>query len=84
MTRALARELGESTSVSTPSCRATSARRARMPCGTRPTARPSIVGQQCLKQRVMPEDVAALVLFLASDDARLCTGHKYFVDAGWR
>ncbi|WP_162177432.1 SDR family oxidoreductase, partial [Novosphingobium resinovorum] len=22
--------------------------------------------------------------FLASDDARMCTGHEYFVDAGWR
>ena len=26
----------------------------------------------------------ALALFLASDDARMCTGHDYFVDAGWR
>jgi NAD(P)-dependent dehydrogenase (short-subunit alcohol dehydrogenase family) len=33
---------------------------------------------------VQPADVAALVLFLASDDARMCTGHDYFVDAGWR
>jgi hypothetical protein len=24
------------------------------------------------------------VLFLASADARLITGHEYFVDAGWR
>jgi D-xylose 1-dehydrogenase len=40
--------------------------------------------QQCLKQRVEPEDVAAMVLFLASDDARMCTAHNYFVDAGWR
>lgn len=40
--------------------------------------------QQCLKQRVEPEDVAAMVLFLASDDARACTAHEYFVDAGWR
>jgi NAD(P)-dependent dehydrogenase (short-subunit alcohol dehydrogenase family) len=43
-----------------------------------------ILDQQCLKQRVMPADVAALVLFLASDDARMCTSHNYFVDAGWR
>jgi len=28
--------------------------------------------------------VAALVAFLASDDARGMTGHEYFVDAGWR
>lgn len=43
-----------------------------------------MVGQQCLKARVLPQDVAAMILFLASDDARMCTGHNYFVDAGWR
>jgi D-xylose 1-dehydrogenase len=40
--------------------------------------------QQCLKVRVEPHDVASMVVFLASDDARMCTGHEYFVDAGWR
>ena len=40
--------------------------------------------QQCLRLRVEPRDVAAMVLFLASDDARMCTAHEYFVDAGWR
>lgn len=29
-------------------------------------------------------DPASLVLFLAFDDARMCTAHEYFVDAGWR
>ncbi|TPG42508.1 SDR family oxidoreductase [Sphingomonas koreensis] len=43
-----------------------------------------IVAAQCLDGRIQPADVAALVLFLASDDARMCTGHDYFVDAGWR
>ena len=43
-----------------------------------------IVNAQCLNGRLVPEDVAALVLFLASDDARLITGHEYFIDAGWR
>jgi D-xylose 1-dehydrogenase len=43
-----------------------------------------MLGQQCLKGRIEPEHVAAMVLFLASDDARMCTGHGYFVDAGWR
>lgn len=42
-----------------------------------------MLAQQCLKHRVEPSDVAAMVLFLASDDARMCTGHEYFVDAGW-
>lgn len=43
-----------------------------------------ILEGQCLKQRILPADVAALALFLASDDARMCTGHSYFVDAGRR
>lgn len=49
-----------------------------------PEGEAEIVAAQCLKGRLVPEDVAALVLFLASDDARLITGHEYFVDAGWR
>ncbi|HEX7743157.1 MAG TPA: SDR family oxidoreductase, partial [Sphingobium sp.] len=43
-----------------------------------------LVAAQCLDGRILPSDVAALALFLASDDARMCTGHDYFVDAGWR
>lgn len=49
-----------------------------------PEAEAEIVAAQCLKGRLAPEDVAAMVLFLASDDARLITGHEHFVDAGWR
>jgi NAD(P)-dependent dehydrogenase (short-subunit alcohol dehydrogenase family) len=49
-----------------------------------PEGEREIVDAQCLKGRLAPEDVAAMVLFLASDDARLVTGHEYFVDAGWR
>ncbi len=49
-----------------------------------PEGEAEIVAAQCLDARIMPIDVAALVLFLASDDARMCTSHDYFVDAGWR
>lgn len=49
-----------------------------------PEGEAEIVEAQCLKGRLAPEDVASLVLFLASDDARLVTGHEYFIDAGWR
>jgi NAD(P)-dependent dehydrogenase (short-subunit alcohol dehydrogenase family) len=42
-----------------------------------------ILAAQCLHERVEPEDVTALALFLASDNARRCTGRDYFVDAGW-
>jgi len=49
-----------------------------------PEGEAEIVAAQCLDGRLAPEDVAAMVLFLASCDARLVTGHSYFVDAGWR
>ena len=49
-----------------------------------PEGEAEIVKAQCLKHRLVPEDVAALVVFLASDDARGMTGHEHFVDAGWR
>ena len=39
---------------------------------------------QCLPDRIQPEDVAAMVLFLASDQARAITAQEFVVDAGWR
>jgi D-xylose 1-dehydrogenase len=38
---------------------------------------------QCLPDRVQPGDIARMVLFLASDDAAMCTAQEYKVDAGW-
>lgn len=38
---------------------------------------------QCLKDPVLPEDVSAMVLFLASDDSKMCTAQNFIVDAGW-
>jgi D-xylose 1-dehydrogenase len=83
MTRALARELGPDDirvtcvlpgNVQTP----------RQMQWYTPEGEAEIVDAQCLKSRLQPSDIAALVLFLASDDARLCTGHEYWIDAGWR
>ncbi|WP_067732610.1 SDR family NAD(P)-dependent oxidoreductase [Novosphingobium naphthalenivorans] len=49
-----------------------------------PEGEAEIVAAQCLPGRITPQDVAALALFLSSDGARMCTGHDYWVDAGWR
>lgn len=38
---------------------------------------------QCLPERIEPEHVARMALFLASDDGARCSGREYFVDAGW-
>jgi NAD(P)-dependent dehydrogenase (short-subunit alcohol dehydrogenase family) len=38
---------------------------------------------QCLKSRLQPEDLANMVLFLASDDAKMITSQNFVVDAGW-
>jgi NAD(P)-dependent dehydrogenase (short-subunit alcohol dehydrogenase family) len=38
---------------------------------------------QCLKGRLQPEDLANMVLFLASDDAKMITSQNLVVDAGW-
>jgi NAD(P)-dependent dehydrogenase (short-subunit alcohol dehydrogenase family) len=49
-----------------------------------PEGEAEIVAAQCLKGRLVPDDIAAMAVFLSSDDARLITGHEFFVDAGWR
>ena len=42
-----------------------------------------IARNQCMKQQLLPEDISAMVLFLASDDSRMCTAQKFIVDGGW-
>jgi D-xylose 1-dehydrogenase len=43
----------------------------------------TIFESQCLKRLIEPEEVAKLVAFLASDDARSCTNQVFVIDAGW-
>jgi NAD(P)-dependent dehydrogenase (short-subunit alcohol dehydrogenase family) len=43
----------------------------------------ALLRAQCLAQRIEPDHVARMALFLASDDGARCTGRDYFVDAGW-
>ncbi|TIX50977.1 SDR family NAD(P)-dependent oxidoreductase [Alteraurantiacibacter aquimixticola] len=49
-----------------------------------PEGEAEIVAAQCLDGRIQPADIAAMAMFLASDNARFCTAHNYWVDAGWR
>jgi NAD(P)-dependent dehydrogenase (short-subunit alcohol dehydrogenase family) len=38
---------------------------------------------QCLKEMLEPADIARMVLWLASDDSRMCTAQNWVVDGGW-
>ena len=42
-----------------------------------------ILANQALKRMILPEEVARLVLFLASDDSSAITNQSYAIDAGW-
>jgi NAD(P)-dependent dehydrogenase (short-subunit alcohol dehydrogenase family) len=47
-----------------------------------PEAEAQWMKQVALRQRIMPEDVAQLALFLAADDSRMITGQNLVVDGG--
>lgn len=38
---------------------------------------------QCLPNKLMPQHIASMVLFLAADDGAMCTAQEFIVDAGW-
>ncbi len=38
---------------------------------------------QCLPDKLLPDDIARMVLFLASSDGAMCTAQEFKVDAGW-
>jgi D-xylose 1-dehydrogenase len=48
-----------------------------------PEGEEAIITNQCLKRKLQPDDIARFVVFLASDEARACTGQHYVVDGGW-
>ena len=83
LTRALARELGPD-GIRVTCVVPGNVRTPRQLRWYTPEGEAEIVKAQCLDGRLVPDDVASLVLFLASDDAKLITGHNYFIDAGWR
>jgi NAD(P)-dependent dehydrogenase (short-subunit alcohol dehydrogenase family) len=48
-----------------------------------PEAEAAIDRNQCLPQRLYPDDVARMLLWLAADDSRSCTAQTWVVDGGW-
>jgi D-xylose 1-dehydrogenase len=83
LTRGLAAELGESRiriNVLTPGWIMT---QRQIDKWLTPEGEEEIRRNQVLPDKVRPEDVAPMALFLASDDARACSAQEFIVDAGW-
>jgi D-xylose 1-dehydrogenase len=47
-----------------------------------PEAEKNLLQVQCLKEKLVPADVTRMVLWLASDDSRMCTAQLWVVDGG--
>ncbi|MAG58345.1 MAG: 3-oxoacyl-ACP reductase [Planctomycetes bacterium] len=83
MTRALARELGPKgirVNAVLPGAIMTE-RQIRL--WKTPEYEAQVMSGQCLQRFLEPDEVARLVLFLASDDGSGCTGQDYLIDGGW-
>jgi len=42
-----------------------------------------LMQRQCVKRKLIPDDIARFVLFMASDEASACSNQTYIVDGGW-
>ena len=48
-----------------------------------PEGERELMDRQCLKRQLVPDEIARVTLFLASDEASACTNQHYVVDGGW-
>lgn len=48
-----------------------------------PEGEAELMKRQCLKRKLMPDELARFTLFLASEEASACTAQHYVVDGGW-
>ncbi len=48
-----------------------------------PEGETELLRQQCIKRRLVPEDLAGPALFLASELSGAMTGQTMIVDGGW-
>ena len=51
-----------------------------------PTSRQELkdlMKNQCLKERLLPHELAQAVLFFSSEQSGGCTNQSYIVDKGW-
>ncbi|MFN3449350.1 MAG: SDR family oxidoreductase, partial [Roseococcus sp.] len=51
--------------------------------GGRESARAAFVARQAMGRLARPEEMAALVVYLASDESAFMTGQALIIDGGW-
>ena len=47
------------------------------------TARKAFLARQPMGKMAVPDEIAGLIVFLASDDSAFVTGHAHVIDGGW-
>jgi D-xylose 1-dehydrogenase len=48
-----------------------------------PEGEAELMKRQCVKRKLVPDDIARAVLFFAADDSGACSNQSYIVDGGW-
>lgn len=48
-----------------------------------PEGEEELMRRQCVKRKLVPDEIARTVLFFAADDSSACTNQNYIVDGGW-
>lgn len=48
-----------------------------------PEGEAELMQRQCLKRKLVPDEIARFTVFLASEEASACTNQQYVVDGGW-
>ncbi|MEM7776113.1 MAG: SDR family oxidoreductase [Pseudomonadota bacterium] len=48
-----------------------------------PEGERELMARQCVKRKLVPDDIAKVVMFFASDEAGACSNQSYIVDGGW-
>ena len=48
-----------------------------------PESEKELIKRQCVKRKLVPQDIANVALFLASDESSAMSAQTYLVDGGW-
>jgi D-xylose 1-dehydrogenase len=83
LTRALARELGDRNIRVNAIVPGWIMTERQIELWLTPEGEAELMRRQCVKRKLVPDDVARVALFLASDDAAAITAQSYLVDGGW-